>query len=183
MIAMQYGFTLPADYDMDIIERRIREKGHLLDGFPDLRFKAYLSADRSKGSADNLYAPFYLWNAPAGVDKFLTGPGFETLTRDFGWPEAKTYIVWHAALGQGLREARVACRDIEPIRPHSDLLALRAAEIGSAQRALETDGTLALVTAFDPSTWTLMRFGLYRLPPESICGHSQVYDVGYVALP
>ena len=33
MIAMQYSFVLPADYDMAIIDRRIREKGPLLDGF------------------------------------------------------------------------------------------------------------------------------------------------------
>ena len=42
MIAMQYGFTLPGDYDMSIIDRRIRDKGPLLDGFPNLGFKAYL---------------------------------------------------------------------------------------------------------------------------------------------
>ncbi len=27
MIAMQYSFTLPADYDMSIVDRRIRDKG------------------------------------------------------------------------------------------------------------------------------------------------------------
>ena len=46
MIAMQYNFTLPADYDMGIVERRITEKGPLLDDFPKLKFKAYLSAAR-----------------------------------------------------------------------------------------------------------------------------------------
>lgn len=39
MIAMQYSFSLPADYDMSIIDRRIAEKGHLLDNFPNLKFK------------------------------------------------------------------------------------------------------------------------------------------------
>jgi hypothetical protein len=38
MLAMQYSFTLPADYDMAIIYNRIREKGHLLDDFPNVRF-------------------------------------------------------------------------------------------------------------------------------------------------
>ena len=32
MIAMQYTFTLPADYDMGIIEKRIADNGHLMDG-------------------------------------------------------------------------------------------------------------------------------------------------------
>ena len=61
MIAMQYSFTLPADYDMAIVHRRIAEKGHLLDDFPQLHFKAYLSAqrdDESLASRENLYAPF-----------------------------------------------------------------------------------------------------------------------------
>ncbi|CAK6500361.1 hypothetical protein PANPA_00247 (plasmid) [Pantoea sp. Nvir] len=38
MILMHYRFTLPADYDMAIIERRIAENGARLDGFPDLIF-------------------------------------------------------------------------------------------------------------------------------------------------
>lgn len=49
MIAMQYSFVLPADYDMAIVERRIREKGPLFDGFPHLRLKAFLSA-RKQGA-------------------------------------------------------------------------------------------------------------------------------------
>ena len=36
MIVMQYRFTLPADYDMAVIETRIRENGAKLDGFPGL---------------------------------------------------------------------------------------------------------------------------------------------------
>ena len=62
MIAMQYRFTLPADYDMSIIERRIRDKGPLLDRFPGLGFKAYLYAvadDTATGGRENLYAPFW----------------------------------------------------------------------------------------------------------------------------
>jgi Domain of unknown function (DUF4865) len=40
MIAMQYNFTLPADYDMSVIDRRIADKGPLLDGFPGFKFKS-----------------------------------------------------------------------------------------------------------------------------------------------
>jgi hypothetical protein len=36
MLAMQYGFTLPADFDMDIIRRRVTAKGPAVDGFPGL---------------------------------------------------------------------------------------------------------------------------------------------------
>ena len=48
MIAMQYSFTLPADYDMATIRRRIAEKRHLLDHFDGLHLKAYLWAERGE---------------------------------------------------------------------------------------------------------------------------------------
>lgn len=63
MLAMQYSFTLPADYDMSIIRQRIATKGHLMDGFPLLVFKAFLQASRDVGrrhAFENLYAPFYM---------------------------------------------------------------------------------------------------------------------------
>ena len=85
MIAMQYAITLPADYDMAVIRHRIADKGHLLDDFPGLAFKAWLHAsrdDRELPSRDNLYAPFYLWHDSEGMDAFLDGAGFAALTRD-----------------------------------------------------------------------------------------------------
>ncbi|MEQ0277559.1 DUF4865 family protein [Klebsiella sp. CN_Kp100] len=36
MIVMQYRFTLPADYDMAVIDTHIQENGAKLDGFPGL---------------------------------------------------------------------------------------------------------------------------------------------------
>ena len=41
MIAMQYRFRLPTSFDTGIIERRIRDSGHLLDNFPGLLLKAW----------------------------------------------------------------------------------------------------------------------------------------------
>jgi hypothetical protein len=57
MIAMQYSFTLPADYDMAIIDRRIAQKSGFTDNFPKLLFKAYLTARRGEDSAENLSRP------------------------------------------------------------------------------------------------------------------------------
>ena len=77
MITMQYRIGLPADYDMDIIRRRIAERGHLTDAFPELAFKAYLYADRQSAYAargENLYAPFYLWHSTEGMNDFLSKP-------------------------------------------------------------------------------------------------------------
>ncbi|MGY2048818.1 DUF4865 family protein [Methylobacterium sp. JK268] len=184
MIAMQYSFILPADYDMEIIERRIRDKGKLLDGFPGLRFKAYLSVrktDAGLGSDENLYAPFYLWDEPKGLDAFLSGPGFAGLTRDFGWPAVQTWMVWHAELGADLGEARFASRRVTPIAPHSDLASRRDAAIAAAQAAVGT-GALAAVAGFDPTGWRQITFHLWRTPPRRDEG-AQGYTVGHVSLP
>ncbi len=44
MLATPYRFTLPADDDTAIIERRIADKGAMLDGFPGQAFNAHLRA-------------------------------------------------------------------------------------------------------------------------------------------
>jgi len=46
MIVMQYRFTLPADYDMAIVEKRIAQNGARLNGFAGLLFKAFLVSRR-----------------------------------------------------------------------------------------------------------------------------------------
>ena len=75
MHAMQYEITLPADYDMTIIRRRVATRGSATDAFPGLGVKAYAIRERGVlGSPVNQYAPFYLWADPAGMNQFLFGP-------------------------------------------------------------------------------------------------------------
>ncbi|EJZ18353.1 DUF4865 family protein [Rhizobium sp. Pop5] len=181
MIAMQYSFTLPADYDMSIIDRRIRDKGPLLDGFPNLGFKAYLSARRGEfGSRDNLYAPFYLWQKPEGASDFLCSPGFEALTSAFGRPQVKTWIVWEAQFSPDIGAAAFATRNILQTEPHAPLADLRRAESAEAEADVAA-GALASVSGFEPTTWTRVRFSLWREPRE-IGEHTQAYRVGHMSL-
>jgi hypothetical protein len=185
MIAMQYSFVLPADYDMAIIDRRIRDKGPMLDGFPRLRFKTYLSArkhDNGFTSAENLYAPFYLWEGPEGISDFLTSPGFAALTRDFGWPTVRTWVVWQTDLDSDLGAARFASREVAPIASYSDLASQRDQAIVDVQTAVR-EGALAAVAAFDPTDWMMVQFRLWRTPPARASDAGQVYAVGHVSLP
>lgn len=48
MIEFQYRFTLPADYDMEIIHKRVADNGHRFDEFPNLYFKSFLPCQRGK---------------------------------------------------------------------------------------------------------------------------------------
>lgn len=188
MMAMQYSFVLPADYDMAVIERRIREKGHLLDGFQGLRFKTYLSArkqDDGFTSTENLYAPFYLWDEPEGLGSFLTGAGFAALAQDFGWPVVRTWVVLHAELGPDLGDARFASRETVRIPPYSDLASFKNNAVTDVQTAVRV-GALAAVAAFDPTAWTMVLFRLWRALPkrqEHGAKDIQTYRVGHVSLP
>lgn len=186
MIAMQYSFTLPADYDMAIIRRRIAEKGHLLDDFPGLAFKAYLHADRDDAqstSRENLYAPFYLWRDSEGMNAFLGGAGFAALTQSFGWPSVRLWSAWEAQLATDLSASRCATREIIALPPYSPLDACRHAEATAAHDDIAR-GALAAVSAFEPTGWTLLRL---RLWPESrtdlLRDGRQLYRVGHVSQP
>lgn len=79
MIVMQYRFTLPADYDMAVIETRIRENGAKLDGFPGLLVKAYLfSRSEDAHCAENRYAPLYVWRSPEAMAVFYRVPALKS---------------------------------------------------------------------------------------------------------
>lgn len=186
MLAMQYNFALPADYDMDIIRRRIDDKGPLLDHFPRLRFKAYLYADRRGArlpTRQNLYAPFYLWESTEGMNAFLGSSGFGGAVQAFGWPEVRTWSVWQGEVSPEAARAIGASRDVEAIAPFSDLDELCQREAARVRADL-ADGALAAVSAFEPTGWSLVRFRLWgELRPELAREGRQLYQVGHVSLP
>lgn len=181
MIAMQYSFTLPADYDMAIIRQRIADKGHMLDHFDGLLLKSYLHAERGASSSENLYAPFYVWRDSAAMQRFLGSEGFANLAKAFGWPSIRVWPVWDAYLSPEARHARFASRDIQPIASYAALDAEREASRESLQHDIER-GALAAVSAFEPTTWTRVAFRLWdeaRTTPRA----GQWYAVGHVSQP
>lgn len=149
---MHYTIALPDDFDMDVIRGRIHDKGALLDGFDGLLFKAFLYACRGEDGPRNLYAPFYVWRDPAGMDRFLRGPGFAALSADFGRPAVTLWGVSDLARADELRQARWAGFGAER-------------------------GDVATVALYDPRTWTDARFTLWRDGPAT-----PRFRVGYVAL-
>lgn len=183
MIAMQYRFVLPADYDMAIVERRIAEKGPLLDDFPDLKFKAYLSAARSAGAPENLYAPFYVWENGAGMSEFLCGPGFAAVSGAFGWPQVRTWTVWSALQSDAIAQARFATREIAPVAPYAALGEIRERESETAQETVTRRGALAAVAGFEATQWTLVRFRLWGERPALADQAGELYRVGHLSRP
>lgn len=183
MLAMQYSFTLPSDYDMAKIRERIAGKGHMTDDFPQLAFKAYLLACRDEVNPENLYAPFYLWESPDGMNNFLGGRGFVGLTQSFGWPSIKTWSVWRSHLQPDIAVATHATREIVAIQPFSPLDVLRRDEAESIDQDI-ANSAVGAVSAFEPTTWTLVRFRLWTRQPEPVWNSGwRSYEVGHLSLP
>lgn len=188
MIAMQYSFTLPADYDMSIIERRVTDKGHALDNHAPLSLKAYLVAtkdDPITRSHENLYAPFYLWHDCEGMRDFIACAGFVGLVNAFGWPSVRS---WPAVIslqqGGEISLAKFATREIRQIAPFTDLEELMRVESQSCLTALQEEQAELAVSAFEPTTWTMVRFRLWQDSRTlSLSPGIQAYNVLHVSRP
>lgn len=180
MIAMQYSFTLPADYDMSIIDRRVAENGAKMDGFPGLGFKAYLIARKGEpGSPENAYAPFYLWKRTEAMEAFLSGPGFKGVTAAFGWPDVVTWLVWQSHMAADIALATHAVQRRTAIASYSDLAQFRQASADRMAQLAEQKA-LTTVSAFNPQTWSVVEFSLWQKPVPAAHG-DRIFRVGHVS--
>lgn len=169
MYAMQYELTLPADYDMEIIRKRVRDRGERTDGFPGLDLKAYLIRERGiDESPVNQYAPFYLWRDIAGMNRFLWGGGgFVGIVTDFGRPPVRHWTgVDNLPGADRATDPVAATKHTEPIPPLAD----PAEPVDAARERLRTraeqPGVYSTALAVDPERWELVHFTLWtRTPP------------------
>ena len=77
MFAMQYSHRLPTDYDMEIIRRRVAERGPLWNDTEGLVCKLFVTQQRNRhGAAGNVYASIYLWLDSDAAVRFLMGERF-----------------------------------------------------------------------------------------------------------
>ena len=162
---MQYTITLPADYDMAVIRRRVAARGSLLDDFPDLGLKAYLIRERgSGGSPVNEYAPFYLWNGTAGLGQFLWGgAGFGGIVADFGRPAVRHWIGAAAAAGpdQAGGTPRTAVRRTGAVPDGADPAESMVRAVAELTALADTPGLHSAAVALDPHQWELVHFSLW----------------------
>jgi hypothetical protein len=162
MQAMQYEITLPADYDMGIIHRRVAEKGHLTDALPGLALKAYLVRERgTDGSPVNQYAPFYLWNSAAGMNAFLWGPGFRGLSQDFGRPAVRSWLGLGYQRGPAFDSApTTAVRQVLPVPADADPADLIERLLTELPADAARPGTHSVALAVETTRWELVTLTL-----------------------
>ncbi|MCZ4122968.1 DUF4865 family protein [Streptomyces sp. H39-S7] len=183
MHAMQYRITLPADYDMRIIRRRVESRGRLLDDFPGLGLKAYLIRERGTDlSPVNQYAPFYLWNTPQGMNSFLWGPGFQGIIDDFGRPEVGHWTGLAFEPGPAARTVpRAATRRALPIPPGENPAAVIDRALDTAREYAATPGVHSAALAVDPRHWELLHFTLWEHTAPAEAGDR--YQVLHLSAP
>ncbi|MGW0557377.1 DUF4865 family protein [Streptomyces sp. NPDC002926] len=182
MHVMQYEITLPTDYDMEIIRKRVATKGHLLDGFPGLGLKAYLMRERADGSPVNQYAPLYLWATPEGMNSFLRGPGFQGIVNDFGRPVVQhwTGLAYEegpaaAAVPRSATRRRIRIPEDEP-----PAFAVEKALAAHRQLA-HANGVVAAAVAIDPRHWELLHFALWAQDAPGASG--DLFQVLHLSAP
>ncbi|MGI8693771.1 MAG: DUF4865 family protein [Geodermatophilaceae bacterium] len=163
MQAMQYEITLPADYDMDIIRRRVATRAHATDAFGGLGLKAYGIRERGvNGSPVNQYAPFYLWATTAGMTGFLLGAGFAGLSNDFGRPPVQHWTGLVFEPGPAIDAVpRAASRSTSRVPPDCSLDAAVGEAFAGVQAYRETAGVHSTALAVDPLSWELVHFTLW----------------------
>jgi hypothetical protein len=163
MQAMQYEITLPADYDMAIIRRRVATKGAMTDDFEGLGLKAYGIRERGvDGSPVNQYAPFYLWASVEGMNQFLWSAGFAGLSRDFGRPIVRQWTGLAFEHGPASDAAPgVATRRTETIAGDADATAAIEAAVAATRERARASEVHSTALAVDTSAWELVQFTLW----------------------
>lgn len=183
MHAMQYAITLPADYDMQIIRRRVKSRGHLLDDFAGLGLKAYGIRERGiDGSPVNQYAPFYLWADPDAMKRFLLGDGFRGVVRDFGRPSVQHWQgLFHRSGPAAGAVPHTFTRRTERLAEDADLAAAAAGAVAGHEELAATDGVHTTALGLDPRHWELVHFTLWTDASSRSAGDR--YEVLHLSAP
>ncbi|ANP53171.1 hypothetical protein J2Z21_006865 [Streptomyces griseochromogenes] len=183
MHAMQYEFTLPADYDMGIVRSRVARVAHLLDGWAGLGVKTYIMRERGvHGSPVNQYGPFYLWNTMEGMNGFLWGGAFQRPVDDFGRPEIRQWsgLAYEEGTDAG-SPAAFAVRRRQPVPDGVELASFMADAADGTGRLAAQDGAVLAVTAVDTRAWELVHFSLWA--QDAPRAEGDVFEVLHLSAP
>ncbi|MFI8236500.1 DUF4865 family protein [Streptomyces sp. NPDC085866] len=183
MHAMQYEFTLPADYDMGIIRSRVARVAHRLDDWDGLGIKTYVLRERGvHGSPVNQYGPFYLWNTMEGMNRFLWGGAFQGPVDDFGRPDVRqwTGLAFEEGSAAG-SPAGFAVRRRQPVPDGVELAAFMADAASETGRLAAADGAVLVAAAVDTRAWEVVHFSLWEHGAPKAEG--DVFEVLHLSAP
>ena len=160
MQAMQYTIKLPADYDMDIIRQRVRNTGHLMDGFDDLFFKVYLISEKSEGQLFNSYCPLYIWKNTNGMTKFIFDGYFDHILNSFGWQNIEIGVTSSVEISDHFDSSKYATLEVIDIEVSESLKSFTIYE----QMQTNESGKVVI---FNPDKWKKCIFTFYTNKPDT----------------
>lgn len=150
MIGMQYNISLPSDYDMEIIKTRVKQNGYKTDGFNGLLFKCYLIKERNVDGFENVYAPLYLWNNSAGMNKFIFDGFYDNIIKSFGWQNINIGVPLVLDLDKNFREAKYVLEITKDIIPRISLEGFK----NSIKKPLDEERNIVgMVCIYNPDKW------------------------------
>lgn len=179
MIGMQYKVILPSDYDMNVIRERVHNNGFKMDGFQDLKWKLYLIAEKDRnGSLQNEYAPLYLWEKHAGMNKFLFEGFYDNIVNSFGWQQVNIGIPIVDTTSETIKNAKFAVEFTYEMEP-----SLRLERVAGEMKREESEaaGALASITIYNPDKWKYTKIYFFDKLAAKVSDRGKVYEVLYVA--
>ena len=189
MLAMQYSFEFPDEFDMASLRRRVEDKGPLFDDYPGLAQKAFMI---NEGEAEvlgdrigNEYATFYLWEDDAAARAFLESEAFAAVTEAFGRPRVRLWQVLSFKRTGGLRP-RLAVQESMPIQAGERLADIRRQEEQTGNDWLNSRGFHSQIVGLDPHRWELVRFSLWadlRAAALPLSGEARTFEVLHLSAP
>ncbi|WP_322083612.1 DUF4865 family protein [Burkholderia sp. BCC1972] len=182
MLTAYYVHRLPADYDLEIIRNRVRERGRLWDDTPELLFKGFLLREAGRfGATENGYASFYLWRSEQAFARFVTDGRYRVVTDSFGRAPIDAQVALDARKGAAAtgRFARLETLDIPA---DADLDATLAREIARNREVAARQGVVAAAVSLDPLRWRLTRALVTDHEPDDGAAGT-VYQILHLARP
>ncbi|WP_175842229.1 DUF4865 family protein [Burkholderia arboris] len=182
MLTAYYVHRLPADYDLDIIRQRVRERGRLWDDTPDLLFKGFLLREAGRyGATENGYASFYLWRNEQAFAGFVTDGRYRVVTDSFGRAPIDTQVALDARKGRA-STGRFARLETIEIPADADLDATLAGAVARNRDVAARQGVVAAAVSLDPLRWRLTSAVITEHEPDD-GGAGTVYQGLHLARP
>ncbi len=176
MIAMQYKITLPGDYDMEIIKKRIKENGYKTDGFKDLLFKCYLIQEKNVDGFENMYAPLYLWKESEGMNKFIFEGYYDNILHSFGWQNINIGIPNQIDILKNYDEAKYLLEICGVIKTSPSL---KYVSDSMKNSVLDDSNVCGSVCIYNPDKWRYSKFVfLKNRPPKQ---EANIYQILHIS--
>ncbi len=185
MFAIQYEIALPADYNMEIIRRRVENGGSAYDHYQGLGLKAFLIQDKNEEETPvNQYATFYLWTDTQAASKFLWGGnGFQAIVRDFGRPTVQTWLGGKFSLGNSSKRAPAfLVKETTKIPAFIDPQDSAAVANQRMNQLLQNSRLHSTAYAMNPTTWELIVVSLWTEKP-ALSVESVLYRILHLSTP